>query len=592
MTSSQAEKHQANILIVDDIPDNLRVLSNTLGDQGYKVRSVINGTMALRVARSVHPDLILLDIKMPDIDGYQVCEQLKSDPETQDIPVIFLSALDETLDKVKAFSVGGVDYITKPFHFEEVLARINNQLQIQLARAEIKKLNEELEMRVIQRTTQLEKEISERQKVQEKLMHMILHDPLTELPNRTWLMKRLEQIVYSCQQHPAYLFAILFLDCDRFKVINDSLGHLVGDQLLIALSRRLESCLQPGNTLSRFGGDEFVIILEKINSPQDAIQLAKTIHRELLPSFHLDEHEVFTNVSIGIVIGNSNYQNSFHLLRDADIALYQAKNNGRGSYQLFDQIMYTEANKRLKLETDLRRVIEREEKEELVIYYQPIINLKTGQISGFESLIRWQHPERGLITPNEFLTIAEEAGFILQLDLWVLEKACQQVSYWQEKFQYPFTLNINFSPKHFSQSLFLNNCLKIEITENAIIEHDLYAQGILEEFKKRKIQVCIDDFGTGYSSLSYLYRFPVDILKIDRSFIQQIKGNNDKIELVKAIIALADQLNMQVVAEGVETAYQLQLLRNLNCEFGQGYFFAKPLESQLVENLLSQHQQW
>ncbi|MFM2060866.1 MAG: hypothetical protein RLZZ507_536 [Cyanobacteriota bacterium] len=602
MTSFQLENYKANILIVDDIPDNLRVLSHTLNEQGYKVRSVTNGNMALRVARSAHPDLILLDIKMPDMDGYEVCEQLKSDPQTKDIPVIFLSALDEALDKVKAFAVGGVDYITKPFQFEEVLARIDNQLQIQLAKAQIKKLNEELELRVIQRTTQLEKEISERQKVQEKLMHMALHDPLTELPNRTWLMNRLEQIVNACKQHPSYLFAVLFLDCDRFKIINDSLGHLVGDQLLISLSRRLESCLQPGNTLSRFGGDEFVILLEKINSPQDAIHIAQTIHQELLPSFHLDDHEVFTNVSIGIVLGNSNYNNCFHLLRDADIALYQAKTNARGSYQLFNQQMYTDANKRLKLETDLRRAIE---KEEFVIYYQPIISLKTGNITGFESLIRWQHPQQGLMTPNEFIPIAEETGLILQLDLWVFKKACQQINSWQEKFNYPFTLNINLSPKHFSQTQLItkiekilkktqlrNDCLKIEITENAIIEHDLYAKGILESLKSRKIQVCIDDFGTGYSSLSYLYRFPVDVLKIDRSFISQIQENGDNIELVKAIITLAEQLKIEVVAEGIETAYQLQFLRDLNCDFGQGYFFAKPLESRLVEDLLSQHQQW
>jgi diguanylate cyclase (GGDEF)-like protein len=292
MSSNPDNQARANILIVDDTPDNLRFLSQTLSDRGYKVRSVIDGQMALTVARAARPDLILLDIKMPDLDGYEVCRLLKADERTRDIPVIFLSALDEVLDKVKAFGVGGVDYISKPFQLEEVFARIENQEALLSAQRQLQQLNTELEQRVFQRTAQLQQEIVERLRAQEQLLHLALHDPLTGLPNRTFLIKRLQEVLTRTQQRPDYLFAVLFLDCDRFQTINSSLGHPTGDQLLVAVARRLESRLHPGNTIARLGGDEFVIVLEEIESLEDAIHLAEQLQTELTLAFQLGERNI------------------------------------------------------------------------------------------------------------------------------------------------------------------------------------------------------------------------------------------------------------------------------------------------------------
>ncbi len=598
--------HPGNILIVDDVPDNLRVLSTLLNHHGYKVRNVIRGSMAIRVAKSGFPDVILMDINMPEMNGYEVCEVLKSDPDTQEIPVIFLTALDEVMDKVKAFEVGGVDYITKPFQIEEMVARINHQIQLKNAKAEIKKLNLELEQRVKERTAQLEAEIVERKKAEEKLSFMALHDPLTELPNRTGLMAKLQQVFQRVKENSDYLFGLLFLDCDRFKVVNDSLGHLVGDQLLKALAQRLQMCLKSNDVIARFGGDEFVIILDDIKNLENAISMTEHILNQLSLPFHLNDHEIFIGASIGIVLGSKDYQEPSHLLRDADIAMYQAKASNKTSYKVFDRDMRERALQRLQLETDLRKAIER---QELVVNYQPIINLKTGKIMGFEALVRWQHRERGLISPADFIPIAEETGLIVAIDRWVLQQACHQLRVWQQEIPqaFPLTISSNLSVQQFTQTDLMqqidrvlseneldHQSLKLEITESALIENDQLAQTMLQQFKKRHVLVSIDDFGTGYSSLSYLHRFPVDTLKIDRSFICRMGelGDDGSFSIVDAIITLAHHLGMDVVAEGVETKDQLAYLRSIGCEAAQGYFFSKPLNSELATELLSKYPEW
>jgi diguanylate cyclase (GGDEF)-like protein len=602
--NNSSDRSKGNILIVDDVPDNLRVLSTLLNHNGYKVRSVIKGSMALRVAKAGFPDVILLDINMPEMNGYEVCEHLKSDPDTQDIPVIFLTALDEVIDKVKAFQVGGVDYITKPFQLEEVVARLNNQLQLKSAQEKIKHLNADLEKRVIERTAQLEAEIVERKKAEEKLFFMALHDPLTELLNRTGLMQRLEQVFQRSQENANYVFALLFLDCDRFKVINDSLGHLVGDQLLKALAKRLQDCLNNEDIIARFGGDEFVIILDDIKNLENVIQITESILKELALPFYLDEHEIFMGASIGILLGNRDYKDPNHLLRDADIAMYQAKASNKSTYKVFDTQMRDRAMQRLELETDLRRAIER---QEFFVNYQPIICLTTGKIIGFEALVRWHHPEKGLISPGEFIPIAEETGLIVAIDRWVLEQACAQLQVWQPEISnaFPLTISSNLSVQQFTQAdlmeeidrvltqnQMMGNCLKLEITESVLIDNDQSAQKILQQFKERQILVSIDDFGTGYSSLSYLHRFPVNTLKIDRSFIWRIGEEGDDGSIVDAIVTLAHHLGMDVIAEGVETKDQLDYLRSIGCEAAQGYFFSKPLNSKLATELLASHPQW
>ncbi|WP_026793938.1 MULTISPECIES: EAL domain-containing response regulator [Planktothrix] len=586
-----------DILIVDDTPDNLHLLSRMLTRQGYNVRKALSGPMALTAVQTVAPDLILLDIMMPEMDGYEVCQNLKADAKTAEIPIIFLSALDDVLDKVKGFQVGGVDYITKPFQFEEVLIRVQNQLALRAAELEIRVLNAELEARVKERTQELEA-------TNTQLLEMALHDSLTGLPNRALLMTDLRRSIHQAKANLNYQFAVLFLDCDRFKVVNDSLGHLVGDELLILIAHRLSCYVKPQNTLARLGGDEFAILLTEIPNFHDVTILSDQILQCFSQPFNLERHEIFINASIGIVIGNCEYNEPEHLLRDADTAMYRAKALGKGQYHLFDPVMHTAALERLQLETDLRRGIEQ---EELVVHYQPIVSLITGRISGFEALVRWRHPKRGLIPPGLFIPIAEETGLITAIGYWVLSESCHQLRTWQQQNSIDPNLfvSVNLSVKQFAQPNLLEqidqvlehsqlspDCLKLEITESAIMDNHQDVATILKELRKRRILISIDDFGTGYSSLSYLHSFPVDTLKIDKSFVQRLNLTSENIGLIPVIISLAKTMNMNVVAEGIELVDQLKILRELDCGFGQGYFFAKPLPGEELINLLSLTPQW
>lgn len=600
MNDVQPDNPPTSILIVDDTPDNLYLLSAMLTEQGYDVRCVINGSAAIMVAIADPPDLILLDIRMPQMSGYEVCKQLKSSERTRDIPVIFLSALNEVFDKIQAFEVGGLDYITKPFEIREVLARIKNQLNLQMAKLQIQKLNMELEKRVMERTKELER-------ANLRLLHMASHDALTGLPNRVFFMEQLMAVLAHAHTYLHTQFAVLFLDCDDFKVVNDSLGHLAGDQLLKAVARRLTECINPNHILARFEGDEFTVLLKKIESIDEATQLAETIQQALGKPFLLNQHEIFINTSIGIVLGNSDYEQPEHLLRDADTAMYQAKTLGKACYQVFNRDMHTRALTRLQLENDLRRAIER---QEFIVYYQPIVCLSTGRISSFEALVRWKHPTQGLVPPDQFIPVAEATGLIVPLGFWVLENSCHQLKLWQEKSATrgevcDLTMSVNLSVKQFSQGDLIEQIdrvleglklesknLKLEITESAIIDNPELASELFEQLKNRKIQLSLDDFGTGYSSLSYLHRFPLDIIKIDRSFISNLDSMEKNLEVVQAILNLAHHLGMSVVAEGIENQEQLSLLRLLGCELAQGYLFAKPLDAETAETLFFSHPQW
>jgi diguanylate cyclase (GGDEF)-like protein len=611
MNNHSSHPFLGNILVVDDIPDNLRVLSAALTGRGYQVRCAKNGAMALLTAKKEPPHLILLDIKMPDMDGYEVCEKLKVDKQTCDIPVIFLSAFDDVLDKVKAFSVGGVDYITKPFQIEEVVVRIDHQLALQAAKAEISQFNAELEQKVQQRTIELERvihqlnqEIAQHQHTQQELTHQALHDALTGLPNRPLFKEHLQKALQRCQRKEDYLFSVLFIDLDRFKIINDSWGHAVGDRLLVEISRILKECSRKVDTVARLSGDEFTILLEDLQDTTDAVGVAERILERLSFSIDLEERKVFTGASIGIVLGSKQYQNSEDVLRDADIAMYRAKALGKGRHATFDREMYTQTAYLSQIETDLRLAIER---REFLLHYQPIVSLKTGTVIGFEALVRWQHPDGRLIYPNDFIEIAEDTGLIVPIGEWVLHEACSQLKIWQDKIPHALSLHmsVNLSGRQIQQFDFIDKLknilantklngesLRLELTETMLMDRGNRTIQLLSQIKEQHVQLSIDDFGTGYSSLSYLHRFPVNALKIDRSFVNLIDSQGESCEIVKTIITLAHSLGMKAIAEGVETPNQLMHLRNLGCEAAQGYFFAKPLNCQMAESIIANNQQW
>jgi diguanylate cyclase (GGDEF)-like protein/PAS domain S-box-containing protein len=447
-------------------------------------------------------------------------------------------------------------------------------------------------------------DITDRKKMERQLLYDALHDSLTGLPNRALFMDRLEQELKRTKSQSTYLFAVLFLDLDRFKIVNDSMGHLVGDKLLVEIARRLENCVRATDTVARLGGDEFTILLENIADVEFATKVAEKIYQSLTVPFSLDNYELFTTASIGIALSSQGYDKPEDILRDADLTMYSAKERGKARYEVFDRSMHTRAIQRLHLENDLRRGIER---EEFAVYYQPITSLSTGLISGFEALARWHHPERGFISPGEFIPIAEETGLIVPLGYWLLEEACQQLRTWQIKYPEhpPVKISVNLSGKQLRESNLIesidrilaktqlpSSTLKLEITESILMENLDAATQTLLELRKRKIQLSIDDFGTGYSSLSYLHRFPVDTLKIDRSFIDEIKSGQENSAIVKAIVTLAHMLNMDVIAEGIENIAQLDQLKLLKCEHGQGYYFSRPLSREEAEKLIASSPQW
>lgn len=600
-----------NLLVVDDIPDNLRILSTALTERGYRVRCAKNGAMALLTTQKEPPHLILLDIKMPDMDGYQVCEKLKADATTCHIPIIFLSAFDDVLDKVKAFEVGGADYITKPFQIEEVVARIEHQLALQAARAEISELNTKLEQKIQERTSQLEEVISElnleiikHEQTQSQLLSQSLHDALTGLPNRILLMEHLQKALQRSQRNKDYYFAVLFIDLDRFKIINDSWGHAVGDQLIVAISQVLKDCTREVDTVSRLSGDEFVVLLDNLGDPKEAIDITERLLEQLSIPIGLGERTVFTGASIGIVLGNSHYQDGLDILRDADIAMYRAKSLGKGRYAIFDHEMYTQTLYLSQIETDLRYALIR---QELRLCYQPVVSLQTGKIIGFEALVRWKHPIQGLILPSDFITIAEDTGLIIPIGEWVLREACQQLQQWQLQFPVASSLyiSVNLSSRQLQQCSFSDQLddilqetglrgefLRLELTESMLMDQSEKTLNLLSQIKAHNVKISIDDFGTGYSSLSYLHRFPIDTLKIDRSFVDQTDANRENSEIVKTIITLAHVLEMEAIAEGVETPEQVSHLKALGCEAVQGYFFSKPISAKAATDLLAANPQW
>jgi diguanylate cyclase (GGDEF)-like protein/PAS domain S-box-containing protein len=441
-------------------------------------------------------------------------------------------------------------------------------------------------------------DITERKQAEQRLLHDALHDGLTGLPNRALFLDRLKHGLSRTRRSDDHQFAVMFLDLDRFKVINDSLGHSTGDMLLKTIAERLEQCVRPGDTVARLGGDEFTILLDDIGPDQAVIDVAERVQQAISAPILLDQQQVFTTASIGITHSSIGYDSASDLVRDADTAMYYAKLGGKAQAVLFDPAMHAAATERLQLESALRWAYER---DELRLHYQPIVELATGRTVGLEALLRWQHPQRGLLYPDSFIQVAEETGLIVPIGWWVLREACGQLSRWHRTIPQarPLWLTVNISAKQLTQpnaatqimeilaeSGLSSSALKLEITETTFLEHSKRTTDILQQLREAGIQVCLDDFGTGYSSLSYLQNLPIDVLKIDRSFTGQIGEAGERSEIVRTILALAQTLGLRAVAEGTETREQAELLLAMHCEFGQGWLFSQALAPEQAEQLM------
>lgn len=511
-------------------------------------------------------------------------------------------ALDQINIYLFAAVVGffGVVYLTFRRFVEDLKSTVEKAKQAERERAE---QAEEHVNELQHYVAELERSSEALKESHENFRHAAYHDALTGLPNRNYFIDTLKGLLQESRERSEVNFAVLFLDLKNFKTINDSLGHSLGDRLIKNVGKRLSGMVREEDMVGRFGGDKFGIILTDLINRDEATAFADRLARRVAEPYTLDGRQVFTSAKIGIAYGNSKYPEAEDILRDADIAMYYAKENA-DNYVIFDQKMHIRAVTRLQLETDLRFAIERNEFE---LYYQPIIGLDTAQLVGFEALVRWNHPQRGLVPPNEFIPIAENTGLIIPMTVQILHGACSQIVTWQKQSTgaSPLSIAVNLSGKHFGHPALVDqinaviaqtgihpSSLKLELTESAVMENAETAILMLQQIKETGVQISIDDFGTGYSSLSYLHRFPIDLLKVDRSFVGAMEENSENGEIVRTVIALAKALGLKVVAEGIESIHQFHQLRILGCEYGQGYLFSKPLPVADISRLLADNTRW
>jgi len=571
------------ILVVDDMPGSIEILNQILADE-YRVLFALNGEAGLEITRTQKPELILLDVSMPGMDGYQVCHELKSDPETRDIPIIFVTAKDQDEDQEMGFKIGAADYLTKPVRPATVKVRVKNQLQIRHS--------------------------------EELILHQALYDGLTHLPNRSLSVDRLRySIAQDCrnQLKTALLFidldkfkeindtlghdagdqllkasALRFKQClDKFKEINDTLGHDAGDQLLKASALRFKQCVRKIDTVGRLGGDEFVVILPGLEQVEDAKKVAENIIRVFSNPFTLSGMEVVVTVSIGIAFSPDDSDDYKKLLANADTAMYQSKEAGRNNYHLFNQKMNHNIKRRMEMEYHLRHALKL---GELSVFYQPLVDIATRRIIGAEALLRWNNSVLGSVPPDEFIALAEQSGMIESIGAFVLTQGCEQFKDLIDQEGRALSLAVNVSPQQFRRGNLpelVDNILKLtgfaverlelEVTEGLLLDNQGIVKESLQTIRQQGIGLSMDDFGTGYSSLSYLRKFPFDIIKIDQSFIREMNTNPSDQALVAAAIAMAHALGIKVIAEGVETEAQLACLVEKNCDIAQGYLFSRPL---------------
>jgi diguanylate cyclase (GGDEF)-like protein len=557
-----------------------RALAEALAERGHITHSCATLRQALQVSAGVNAELVVVQWPGADGSGERWCREVPPPADGEDRLVLAVVHPADPAATAAALDCGAGDVLLWPADARVLQSRLRVL---------------ENRIRETRRT---------RAAVEQRLARDVAHDPLTGLPDRTRFVDRLQRVFERARRHGSQPFAVLFLDVDRFKLVNDSLGHLAGDQLLVSISKRLADSLRPADSVARLGGDEYAVILDDVADPREATVVADRIQKSLRVPFDLNGQEVYATVSIGISHYGSEYQSADDLLRDADTAMYRAKALGRDRYAVFDQGMHEKVVTALQLENDLRRALDA---KEFVVYYQPIIELAGGHIVGFEALVRWNHPRRGLALPGDFVQVAEETGLIIAIDRWVASEACRQLRAWQVQFKRnpPLTMSINVSggqfmqpdlPMQIDRTLRENglwgSVLKLEITESVIMDKARYTGPILEHLRGLAIKLSIDDFGTGYSSLSYLRRFEIDTLKIDSSFVGKMTKDEEAAEIVRAIITLAQNLHKDLIAEGVETASQLARLREMRCTFAQGFYFSRPVTAQAATQLIAANPRW
>jgi diguanylate cyclase (GGDEF)-like protein len=600
------EGTRPRLLIVDDISDNRNILVRRFERRGFDVTEAESGLAAIDLIERESFDVVLLDVMMPGIDGIETLKRIRVQKSASALPIIMVTAKSESANIVDALEQGANDYVTKPVDFAVALARVNTQIsrkraehQVLLTNERLQRTNEDLEGRVAERTRRLidanqrlKEEIADREELQARSQYLAYHDSLTGLGNRMLFKEQLDEALrdVSVAPHP---LAVLFVDLDGFKAVNDTLGHSIGDLLLKSIATKLRDLLPSTDRIARLGGDEFAILQMSSSQPASSISLAEKIIDAACHSHSIEGHEVTVGASVGIAIGRAGDVDTESLLKSADLAMYSAKSDGRGTYRIFDPEMDAIVQSRRSLERDMRTSLVQ---GGFALFYQPLINLQTGKVTAFEALMRWNHPERGLVSPADFIPVAEEMGLIVPLGEWALRQACMEAVNWPDDIR----VSVNLSPLQFAKGNLVSTVmnalassglpatrLELEITESVLLEKSERNISILNQLRELGIRISMDDFGTGYSSIGYLRSFPFDKIKIDQTFVRDLLVDEGSLAIVRAIASLGVSFGMTTTAEGVETEEQMRRLNLEGCVEVQGYLYSKPVPAGDLKELLA-----
>ncbi len=552
-SDTQKYEERPIVVLADDDPSIRLMVRHVLESEDFDIVEASDGLEAIKAVEKHHPALILLDAVMPGIDGFTTCQQIKEKGHT-DIPVMMITGLDDDASVERAYEVGAIDFITKPIKWAVLKHRVKSVVA---------------------------KVIAER-----KVQLLAYRDTLTNLPNRLLFADRLEQAIIRSERGRTSM-ALMLVDIDDFKLVNDSFGHDAGDKLIKAVADLISKSLRRADTIARLGGDEFAVIIEGIDGPEDAISIADNLTTILEHNVRLDDQETYTSASIGIAVYPEDGNDARTLLKNADTAMFRAKENGRHCFQFYKPEMSVNAMERLDLENNLKSAFEN---DEYLIHYQPVIDIHKNEIVGVEALLRWQHPDKGMILPSDFISIVEDCGLIVALGEWLIFSVCKQINIWKEAGLKKQHVSINLAPRQFKEQDLLvvftqamseynvdASSLSVEITERTLIDNIGKVEATLKKLRSMGMRIMLDDFGTGYASLAYLKEFPVDVVKIDRAFISGIPDNQEDSAIVEAIAGLTRGLKLKLIAEGVENESQLKVLKSIGCQYAQGYYWSKAL---------------